>query len=480
MKNKIIFLTLSTVLILMGSCKDEELRVKYAESYPTFDKCVVLEDSITYGDSITLDVELSDSKTPLSTMQIKVVVNDEIIASEVIRTKGNNSTYTNKYHIPFQPRMPHMAEVEVHLKSINVEGFETDTIIFNTKAHRILFPKIWFVTSSRTTTQEMTVRMDSTVPYLYEAYGEWGNTVSFRLATKVTSTTKKVDWTGFVLGTVDGHINFIDGIEDEWITVTDPTLFKIKKVIIDLYNLTAKAEGEPLVPATAINIADFASEPLISVNNLGVGTARNFKTNNMYLGKDVEITFDGITFTDKYTLNPDFFEITGANTAKFLGETNIYKVYYLAERNYLTVEIPAAVYPQALWLVGVGMGWPVAPLTKSTSWNWTTPEEYIYCRKISEGVFQSTIFINHESDNAYGDNYWRYQFSTKYFYQRGWGSNDDKTLNEADANKYTLPSLLKAQKDGNWGASDSFLDQPGVYRLVTDVINKTTTITKLD
>lgn len=479
MKNLFKIFTLALVVLSAFACQEEELRVKYAESYPVFDQCKVMEDSITYNDSITLQVQVSDTKTPLSTLEIKVVVNDEIIASEVVRTKDNVSTYNKKYLIPFQPRMPHMADVEVHLKSINVEGYATDTIVYNCKAYRKLYPSIWFVTSLRATTTQMTLRTDTTAPYIYEATGDYNtNDLSFRLATLVNSKTKKVDFTGDVFGTVNGKVNYIYTAEDPWIRTYDPTLFKIKKVVIDLYNLTAKAYGDPLVPATSLSLTDFADEPLISVNNLGTGTATTWKTNSMYLGANVEMTFNDITNLTN-TLNPDFFEVTGSNTAKFLGETAIYKVYWHPNRKYLTVERPEAVYPDALWMVGVGLGWPNTPLTKSTSWNWTTPEEYIYCKKVSPGIFKATIFANHESDNAFTE-YWRHQFSIKIFYQRGWGDNPDKTLNEGDANKYTLPAILQAQSDGNWGGSDAFLDQPGVYEMVFNLNTKTTTMTKVN
>ena len=57
------------------------------------------------------------------------MVNDVQIAKASIQTKGNIASYTGKYAVPFGPFMPDNAEVEVHLSSINVEGYHADTLL---------------------------------------------------------------------------------------------------------------------------------------------------------------------------------------------------------------------------------------------------------------------------------------------------------------------------------------------------------------
>lgn len=469
MKNKI-QITLSVILALyLGSCQDEDLRVHYPKSNPVYDSVYIAEDAIVYGDSITLNVGVSDKKTPLSTLEIKVVVNDEIISSESVRTKGNSATYKTRYQIPFIAHMPDDAEVEVHLSSINVEGYKTDTILFNTIASRPVISSVWLVSATRSIELTLTDANN----YIYSAEGlTLANEVSFRLATKVNKF-KKIDWTGLVFGSVDGKIGLID-INGESLKLSDATLIGFNKITLDLYNFTIVGDGEKLVPATVINLSSFQTISMKSTNHLGTATTEDWKTTQLYLGKDVNMTLTGLS-NPANTMSPDFFEATGTNTVKFLGETGVYTLYYLPSADYLYIEKPAAVYPEALWLCGVGFGRPSIPYTKTASWNWNTPQEYSYCRKIAPGIFQTTIYVEHEADNNFGDNLWRHQFSVKFFHQRGWGTNAEES-----ALNYTMPALLVAQPDGNWGGADALTTAYGVYRMTVNLNTMVTTFVKVN
>ena len=76
------------IAVFFASCKEEELRTHFPESMPVFDKAVVAENAIMYGDSVTLSVEVSDPLTPLSTLEVTVVVGDEIITKESVQSLG--------------------------------------------------------------------------------------------------------------------------------------------------------------------------------------------------------------------------------------------------------------------------------------------------------------------------------------------------------------------------------------------------------
>ena len=156
MKNIFKFTIVGLMAVFFASCQEEELRVHFPASMPVFDSATVAETAIMYGDSITLSVGVSDPLTPLSTLSIKVVVGDEIIATEKVRTKDHAATYTQKYWIPFVARMPHGAEVEVHLSSENVEGTKKDTIIASTIASRPEIPSIFLVTPTATVEMQLT------------------------------------------------------------------------------------------------------------------------------------------------------------------------------------------------------------------------------------------------------------------------------------------------------------------------------------
>lgn len=472
MNNTSKLILISLLAILTVSCQEEELRVRYDESHPVFTKAIVAENQITYGDSISLEVEVADNKTPLSTLQIRVVVNDELLASEEVRTKGSSSAYAAKYHIPFGPRMPHDAEVEVHLKSINVEGYTTDTVLFNTIAKRVPIPDLWMTFNAA-----LGIKLNLIDPqnHIYQATNlSLANNITFRLATKVRSG-NRIDWSGMAFGLPGGEFGQIYSINDPQFNLSDPTIYGFTKITVDLFNFTVSGEGKKLEPATALNISTFATENLTSVDNLNIARLKSWRTLETYMGKDVEITFTGFGNLAS-SLTPDFFEVTGADKAKFLGETGVYKLYFLPEANYLYIEQPAARFPNALWLDGVGAGRPVAPFVKTTSWNWNTPEEYIFCRKIAEGIFQATFFANH-IEAAVIDEPWRDRFSMKFFHRRGWEG-------EEDARTYTIstPYLFAPTESdkGNFVGTPEFEGQGGVYRFTINTNNKTMTFVKIN
>lgn len=473
MKKNILSLIIPLILAATTGCQQEEiLRVFYPESYPVFDSVYVVEKQIIYGDSITLHLGVSDKKTPLSTLSVKVVVNDEILASEVIRTKGNSATYSARFSIPFIARMPDNADVEVHLKAINVEGFTTDTILATTKANRIPIPNLWV---SFPTALGFRLNLIDPARHIYQADNlTLGNNISFRLATKVR-TGIRTDWTGLVFGMPGGKFGLINSADEPMFTLNDPTIYGFSRITVDLFNFTVTGEGKKLEPATALNLSAFGTVPLNSTNHLNVTTQRNWRSLQMYLGKNVEITFSGFGNLNT-SLNPDYFEITGNNRAIFLGETGIYMLYFHPTANYLYVEQPEARFPAALWLCGIGAGRPTPPFVKTTSWNWNAPDEYIFCRRVSAGIYQATFYAEHVEDLTVNEP-WRLRFSMKFFHQRGWGG-------EEDARTYNIgTNLLFAPTDndlGNFMGTNNLIGQEGVYRITINTNAKTVTFVKLN
>lgn len=469
------------LVAFLASCQEDDLRTHFPASMPRFDSVYVAEDAIMYGDSISLTVGVSDPKTPLSTLEIKVVVGDEIIATESIRTNGLSSTYAKKYSIPFVAHMPQGANVEVHLSSINVEGTHRDTILLNTVATRPAIPTIYLVTPTSTITMLLT----DSANHIYTASGlSLTNDITFRLATKINRF-KKIDWANpdnLIFGWINGGINLVDvTIEGSTTTVTgdvihlaDPTLVGFKKITLDLFNFTVKGEGDKLLPATTMNTASFTTLQMTSVDHMNVATKEDWKSLKMYLGKNTEMTVSGVSDVAN-CLDPTFFEVTGANTVKFLGETGIYTVYYLPRLDYVFVEQPDAVYPNALWLVGVGSGPARTPAIKTSSWNWNSPLEYHFCRKVSEGIFESVFYALHEVDPTAPEP-WRLTFGVKFMQQRGWG-------NEISSQDYAMPNAYlyspSPNDKGNFNGTADFAGLPGIYRFTININTKTTSFVKI-
>lgn len=174
------------------------------------------------------------------------------------------------------------------------------------------------------------------------------------------------------------------------ISVQDESLVNISSCSFDAINFSLQVTGKLLEPLTHMNVATDLTPSTASL----LGTdASKFRGATIYFGKNVEVTFEGIANLTN-GLSPDYFEVTGTNKAKFLGETGMYKAYYhITAGDYLYIEpMPDTALPDALWICGTGIGRPSQPYA-TTSWNWNTPLDYVPCRKISDGVYQATVYL---------------------------------------------------------------------------------------
>jgi hypothetical protein len=454
------------------SCGEDELRTHYPYSLPVISNAAVAESEVLYGDSITVSLDVADPVTPLSTLEVRIVVNDVVVNKETIRTKGNSASFQKRYQVPFGPYMPGGAAVEVHLTSVNVEGNQAGQVIASTTGVRPEIPQVYLVLTTGGTT-----RLPCTDPdnHVYSVQNlSFGNEISFYLAEKV-SRFGNVDWTGKVFGYRNGEPALIEQGGDPC-TLSDLTLIGFNAISVDLLNFTISGSGEKLVPITGMDVTSFEIVQLTSTDHLGVAVKEDWGKAQLYFGKDTEIEITGIPDLAN-GMTPDFFEVAGANKVKFLGETGVYTVYHLPSAGYVYLEQPAAIYPDALWLDGVGFGRPQTPYQKTSSWNWNSPLEYIFCRKVSPGVFQATFYAQHEENTTDAENAWRYKFNVKFFGQRGWGE-------EIDAREYALSTpLLTApttEELGNFIGTSSFTSAPGVYRFTLDTNTKTATFVKVN
>ena len=459
MKNSIKVILILVVAISLTNCLKENHLVTYPKSLPVFEQALVSESIITYGDSITVNATVSDNGTPLSTLEVGVVVNNEVVASESVRTKGNSSTINQKYLVPFVANRTDNAPIKVYLSSINVDGYHTDTILNTTIGKRPVISEVWFIPIVGKSVKLTLIDSDN---YVYKATGlNFGTTITYRLATKVDKS-NKIDWTGLVFGKQGDGVGLIDQ-DGEALTNVEPSLVGISEFTFDALKFTVKAGGKLLLPVTTLDInADLLPDVMAS---------KNFKSGNVFFGQGLEVTFTGLTNLSN-SLPPDYFEVTGANTAKFLGNDAIYKAYYYIDGNYLYVEPqPEVIYPDAMWICGTSFGRPSSPYETTASWNWNTPFDYAPCRLVSTGVYQVTIYVNNKDDLA--------GFGTldfKFFFKRGWWD----AAHEIDASTYTVsPPLFGLNAVGKVGNVNGMTSPfEGVYRITLDQNAKTITSVK--
>lgn len=465
---KIHYFIFFAIIFIVSACQDTEFRTHYPDSTPTI-IASVLENSIQYGDSITLNVDITDPN-PLSTLEVKIAVSNKLIITESIRTKGNSANITKRYHIPFGVGMPDKEKVRVYLTAINVEGFKAEQILDNTVGNRPPMDKLYLIPATITSglnTRELI--LTDAANLIYSASGfEFPNSFDCYISTKKTAF-GRVDWSGIVFGMKNGVIDIIKQGESS-IAVQDESLVNINSVTFDAINFELDVIGKLLEPLTEMDVnSDLTANP----SSLLGADAAQFRGATIYFGKDVEVTFTGIANLAN-GLSPDYFEVTGTNTAKFLGETGMYKAYYHIAGDYLYIEpMPTVAFPDALWICGTGIGRPSQPFATTTSWNWNTPLDYVPCRKVSDGVYQATVYLENE-DNTEGTGYGTLNF--KYFHYRGWDHGEESSM------QYTVEAPVRNSNEsgnvGNWRGNDTSFS--GIYRITLDMNTKQTKVQKIN
>ena len=397
---------------------------------------------------------------------VRVVINNEVVTSETIRTKGNSSRLTRIYGIPFDQNRPDNAAVKVYLTETNVSGSVKDSIISTTTAKRPVIPELWLVPDGAAIGVKLS--LTDAANYIYSATGlTFGTSITYKLATKVTGSFHRIDWTGMVFGLVDAVKGKIGPINQTGLSInsTDATLVGISTFSFDALKFTPKAGGKLLEAVKTLDIN--LDLPAIVLNTV------NFKGGNIYFGESVEVTFTGITDL-AHNLSPDYFQVTGANTAIFLGKTGLYNVNFLISAGYLYIEPQStAIYPDVLWICGLGFGRPQVPytVTAKTNWKWdNSPLNYAPCRLVSPGVYQVTVYV----ENTVGtDGLGTLNF--KFFHQRDWSANGFEQTQEEWSTKYTVSDPLMSididKNHGNTiGKSAAF---SGAYRITLNQNDKT-------
>lgn len=476
MKNRIKFILLICVSIVYTACTNEDIVVRYPASTPQIDTAVVTETQITYGDSIHVKLAVSDKATPLSTLLLKVVVNNEVVVSETFRTKGNSASFKRTYGVPFVANRPDNAPVKIYLTETNVSGIVKDSIVSTTIAKRPAIPELWLVPDGLGLGVKLT--LTDAANYIFSATGlTFGTNINYRLATKVKGGFHSIDWTGMVFGVTDLATGKIGPIVENGLPInsSDPSLVGISTFTFDALKFTTKVGGKLLEPVKTLDIN--LDLPPIVLNSI------NFRGGNVFFGDNVEVTFTGLTNLSN-NLCPDYFEVTGPTTAKFHGKSGLYKAYYLISSGYLYIEPqPKTIYPDVLWICGEGFGRPQTPFVVTSSWNWSSPLDYAPCALIAAGVYQVTIYVKNDivTTPATSLLLGLGTLNFKFFHQQTWAATGQEKLQEEWSTKYTVQAPLMAiDVDGNHGNTiGNGTVFSGIYRITLNENDKTIKIVKL-
>lgn len=454
MKTKYIrlFTLILPTLLLFAACEETDERTVFPQSTPVVESASITPTAFVYGDSVSFAAKVSDPKTPLSTIEVKMIVNKKVITREVFRTPGQSTEVTAKVHAMFVDSLPDNATVDVELSLINVEGDKTVHKVEGITGKRTPYEKLYLVLDNGDV-KELLPEADA--PDKYAVDVNLKNSVRYKIAQKITED-KQIDFTAHVWGMLDGEIRIVDQAGD-YITTSEPMKKSTERFIFDAYAFRTTLEGEDLMKAENFELTQFTEEI--------TEETEKYLQGNFYVEKDQEIGLSS-DFAD-VVFNMDYFERLSTDKVKFLGETGPIVLDYNPTRKYMLVQEVDPSYPSALLVSGEGLGYPSKVKPEATSgWGFDRISQYMLFRKIADNTYQGTVYMDADMANF------------KFFENKNWA-------NEKLSDDYKLPGILinsetKSEgKDinGNWFAAPTATS--GYYKIVINLNSKEVTATEV-
>ena len=373
---KVLYIVLA--VLLMAACQPEHYRTVYPEGQPEL-KATMLSSSVLYGaDSVAFDVEITETKTPLSQLQVKVMVGMRVVATELLRTPDFHYQARLQYAVPFGPNMLENDEVKVYLTATNVEGTATNVILTGCTGHRpametmfIMPPTVQYTLLGKG--HQMTYDDAKGVFVAYDL--KYPKSIECLLA--VTGTKfGRVDWKTPVFGMLNNELTLItqeqfDTEEASAIVLENDNFETIDTIIFDPVSFEITIGGKVAMPVSALDVQqDLVEEP----SYISSSSARKeYRGAKIFFDKDSEVEITGVgDLSTAYNL--DWMQYLGGNKVKFLGEKGMYYVSYKIAEDYLVVEpLYDLTEPDVMYLCGVGMGQPSATPKATSGWGFDSP-----------------------------------------------------------------------------------------------------------
>lgn len=394
MKNNPVIYILLFVMPGVISCKDDD----YRESTPVIkDINITSGDAIQMPDSIIFDASVEDLVTPLSTLEVDILVNGKPVAHKSIRTKGNTRQLEGeKIGLPFLPDIPAgMATVLFTL--INIDGFEA-IVEKEIAIERPALPDKLYLTVDD---DVVVLTQDTENPMLYSSEeGEYASVFS-----GLVSTSDDLESADYIWG---------QGKEEN------------KAAIGNRFSSPVQLSFPTwLVSRLTFNVLTFSfsvagTEVNVSVNGTDLQGIGSYFYSKVNFVKGEEFAIEGIDAARiKTVYNRDFFDYDEASgKLLFTGETGTWDVYYSLEYNYFWVSRMADVAPATYWIVGHGFS--CAPTWhsdfNSIGWELDDVKQLAYMKPLGSNKYQATIYMNDTHDwgnfdiQIYSNRTWEAQF----------------------------------------------------------------------
>lgn len=438
MKNNYIIYILLLVVFGLASCDDDNKR----ESTPVIKALSITSSAIVQiPDSITFNASVEDQVTPLSTLEVDILVNGESVVHKSIRTKGNTCELVGeKIGLPFLSNIPEGA-AKVLFTLINVDGFES-TVEKDIKIERPILPDELYFTVGENI---IVLTKDSENPMLYKSdEGEYSSVFSGLVSTSEDLESAEYIW---AQGKEDNNAQ-IGGQFSSSINISFPT-WLVSRITFNVLTFSFSVEG------TEVNL---------SVNGTEFEGTGSYFYSKVNFVKDTEFTIEGIDAAKiEAAYNRDFFSYDKTSGKLiFTGETGTWDVYYSLKYNYFWVNKMTDVAPSTYWIIGHGFSSASQWYSgfNAIGWELTDPKQLGYMKPLATNKYQATIYLSDQHD---------------------WGGFDIQIFSELTWKaKYVVftSSTITGDNAGMVSSEDSSGDLvgstgfvPGYYRLTMDISN---------
>lgn len=466
-------------LVFLASCQPKNFREVYPAGNPQL-TAELLTSEVLYGtDSIAFRVSITETETPLSQLQVKVLVGLQVVASDLVRTAGKDYSATFRYPVPFGANMPEGEDVKVYLTATNVEGTETNLILSGCTGKRpsletmyIMPPSVQYGLIGKG--QQMT--WDETLG-AFVAY-DLGYPKSIKCLLAVTGTRfGRVEWSTPVFGMINDRLSLItkeqfEAEEATAITLENDSYETLDTIIFNPLTFEITIGGKIAEPVSELDlISDLDEEPEYISNS---AARKQYRGAKIFFDKDSEVEITGATDLEK-AYNLDYMEYLGGGKVKFLGEKGMYYVSYKFDEDYIVIEpLYDLVEPEVMYLCGVGMGQPSWTPSATSGWGFDSPNQNFVGRTIAPKVYQFTVYMLNDTENEEHPGFGSVNF--KFFHQHGWGGEETSTYYTQEG--LNIISSTEDSNVGNWWSSSSPLFE-GIYRITLDKNTMTTKYEKL-
>jgi hypothetical protein len=451
--------------LLLPACEKDRYGDPPQTSVPAITSAVITPAEFTYGDRVTLTAVVADPETPLSALEVSLVLGDRIVPVTTIdlRTGETGANVSTEILVPLVNEMPDNAPVKFLLRAVNIRNGATASELTGFTGRRPYFSQLYLVVENGGVYPLAPAASERDRYAVADAM--LTRSFTYRIAQKITAD-NQIDYSGLVWGDRAGKIQLV-GEDGSGIFAFAGGADYTSSFVFDNYQFTATVSGS--VYAT----------PNLMLDNF-----------------DGQVTIDGETFyrkaialstNDEYSIynelaaadvvfNLDFFERTG-NKVKFLGESGSYTLYYNPVRKNVIVGVNNPSYPDYLLACGFGLGYPTHVTSAAigavysdkvrthTSWGFGHILQYVLFRRVSSNVYQGTVYMPGDHDHYAG--FGLYENSS-------WANQKRK-------DQFTFTGEAIISGEGNWdipnGDTDPVIPSDN-FRITIDLNTNTVNIVK--